>query len=40
MIERSVGNRRDGERWLKRALAINPAFNPIFAAEARQVLSR
>ena len=40
MIERSLGNRRDGERWLKRALAINPAFNPIFAAEARQVLSR
>jgi hypothetical protein len=40
MIERSLGNRSDGARWLRRALVINPAFNPILAAEARQVLSR
>jgi tetratricopeptide (TPR) repeat protein len=40
MIERSLGNAAAGDRWLRTALDTNPAFNPIFAAQARQVLAR
>jgi tetratricopeptide (TPR) repeat protein len=39
MIDRSLGRRAAGERWLERALAINPAFNPILAEQAREVLA-
>ncbi len=40
MIERSLGDRAQGDRWLRTALRLNPAFNPIFSAQARKVLDR
>lgn len=40
MIERSLGNTGMARAELRRALRINPAFNPVLAQRARQVLGR
>jgi tetratricopeptide (TPR) repeat protein len=40
MIERSLGRTGPASRHLHRALAINPAFNPLLAPVAHRVLSR
>ncbi len=38
MVERSLGHRVEAISSLRKALAINPAFNPIFATQARQAM--
>ncbi|MFJ6949753.1 hypothetical protein ACISU4_34895, partial [Streptomyces wuyuanensis] len=38
MIERAVGERAAARASLTRALAVNPAFSPIGAREARRAL--
>ncbi len=38
MVQHSLGHRAAAASSLREALAINPAFNPVFAAQARQAL--
>ncbi len=38
MVQRSLGDRAAAVASLREALAINPAFNPVFATQARQAL--
>ena len=40
MIELAVGRTADGQAHLRAALALNPAFDPLGAAAARQALGR
>jgi len=40
MIELALGNRRAARSHLQHALAINPRFHHLYAAQAREVLAR
>ena len=40
IIELAVGHTRDGRAHLEAALALNPAFDPLGAADARKALGQ
>jgi tetratricopeptide (TPR) repeat protein len=40
MIELATGHLADGQGHLRAALALNPAFDPLGAADARKALGR
>ena len=40
MIEIAVGRQADGQTHLSAALALNPAFDPLGAADAKKALGR